>query len=88
MVRRLFPEVDQEYSRRGWTLFPRLDRVYVNERARTELGWRPRYDFHHVLDRLANGDDPRSPLARTVGAKGYQPTPPGSTPSPDPHAPQ
>ncbi|GAB2745976.1 NAD(P)-dependent oxidoreductase [Salinifilum aidingensis] len=71
VVRRLLPEVDEVYAQRGWTLFPRLDRVYINERARVELGWRPRYDFRHVLDRIAADDDPRSPLARAVGAKGY-----------------
>jgi nucleoside-diphosphate-sugar epimerase len=71
VVRRLFPDQEAEYARRGWRMFPRLDRVYVNARARAELGWAPRYDFRHVLDRLAAGEDPRSPLARTVGAKGY-----------------
>ncbi|WP_017973281.1 NAD-dependent epimerase/dehydratase family protein [Actinopolyspora halophila] len=77
VVRRLFPEVDREYSRRDWTLFPRMDRVYVNERARVELGWTPRYDFRHVLDSIAADADPRSPLARTVGAKGYHSVPTG-----------
>ncbi|TLW94645.1 NAD(P)-dependent oxidoreductase [Saccharomonospora piscinae] len=71
VVRRLVPGVDAEYGRRGWELFPHLDRVYVNERARAELGWAPRYDFRYVLDRLAADEDPRSPLARAVGAKGY-----------------
>ena len=71
VVRRLFPDQEAEYARRGWTMFPALDRVYVNERARNELGWAPRYDFRHVLDRLAAGEDPRSELARAVGAKGY-----------------
>jgi UDP-glucose 4-epimerase len=52
-------------------MFPSLDRVYVSERARRELGWRPRYDFRAVLARLRAGEDPRSPLARAVGAKGY-----------------
>jgi len=47
--------------------------VYVNERARAELGWSPVYDFRHVLDLLKSGEDPRSPLARAVGAKGYHP---------------
>jgi len=45
--------------------------VYVNERARTELGWTPRYDFAAVLQRVSAGEDPRSPLAVAVGAKGY-----------------
>ena len=71
VVRRLFPDQEAEYARRGWTMFPALDRVYVNERARNELGWAPRYDFRQVLDRLAAGEDPRSELARAVGAKGY-----------------
>jgi UDP-glucose 4-epimerase len=49
-------------------MFPMLDRVYVNERARTDLGWLPLYDFRYVLD---NGL--RSPLARMIGSKGYHP---------------
>jgi UDP-glucose 4-epimerase len=71
VVRRLFADQDAVYRRRGWRMFPRIDRVYVNAKARQELGWRPRYDFGWVLDRLKAGEDFRSPLARTVGAKGY-----------------
>ncbi len=67
----LFDLRAKEYARRGWKMFPGIDRVYVNERARNDLGWRPRYDFRRVLNRLTSGDDPRSPLARAVGAKGY-----------------
>jgi hypothetical protein len=48
-----------------------MESVYVNDRARRELGWSPWYDFRLVLDRLAAGDDPGSPLAREIGAKGY-----------------
>jgi UDP-glucose 4-epimerase len=54
-------------------MFPSIERVYVNERARTDLGWTPRYDFRHALDRLKAGQDYRSPLAVAVGAKGYHP---------------
>jgi UDP-glucose 4-epimerase len=73
VVARLFPAYEAEYARRGWKMFPSIDRVYVNERARKDLGWRPRYDFGHVLDLLRAGEDPRSPLARAVGSKGYHP---------------
>jgi UDP-glucose 4-epimerase len=71
VVRRLLPAYEAIYAQRGWRMFPSLERVYVNERARRELGWTPRYDFAHVLDRLAAGEDHRSPLAAAVGAKGY-----------------
>jgi UDP-glucose 4-epimerase len=71
VVRRLFPEYDELYRARGWRMFEGLDRVYVNAKARAELGWRPRWDFARVLERLANGEEPRSALAREVGAKGY-----------------
>lgn len=71
VVRRHVPEYEAEYARRGWKMFPSISRVYVNERARTELGWRPRYDFAHVIGRLEAGDDFRSPLARVIGSKGY-----------------
>ena len=71
VVARRVPGYEAEYERRGWRMLPSVDRVYVNERARNELGWRPRYDFRYVIDRLRNGADPRSPLAGLVGSKGY-----------------
>jgi nucleoside-diphosphate-sugar epimerase len=71
VVRRRVPDYEEEYARRGWRMFPGIDRVYVDERARRELGWRPRYDFRYVLDLLKSGEDIRSPLARAVGSKGY-----------------
>jgi nucleoside-diphosphate-sugar epimerase len=74
VVRSRVPVYEAEYARRGWKMFPGIDRVYVNERARKELGWQPRYDFGHVLRCLRAGADPRSPLARAVGSKGYHPT--------------
>ena len=43
----------------------------------TELGWSPAYDFRSALDRLAAGEDPRSPLALEIGAKGYHAEPTG-----------
>ena len=70
-VRRHFPGFEAEYERRGWKIVPRIDRVYVNERARYELGWKPRYDFELLLCRLQAGEDIGSPLARLVGSKGY-----------------
>jgi nucleoside-diphosphate-sugar epimerase len=71
VLKRRMPEYEAEYARRGWRMFPGIDRVYVNERARKDLGWKPRYDFGYVLDRLKAGADSRSSLARTVGSKGY-----------------
>lgn len=71
VVERRVPEYAEEYSRRGWKMFPGIERVYVNERARRELGWEPRYDFRRVIGCLSAGGDPRSPLARVVGSKGY-----------------
>jgi UDP-glucose 4-epimerase len=71
VLKRRVPDYEAEYAHRGWKMFPGIDRVYVNERARNHLDWRPRYDFRYVLDRLRAGDDPRSPLSRMVGSKGY-----------------
>jgi UDP-glucose 4-epimerase len=71
VLKRRVPAYEAEYSRRGWRMFPAIDRVYVNDKARRELGWQPRYDFAHVLALLRAGEDLRSPLARAVGSKGY-----------------
>jgi len=76
-VRRLFPDYEEEYFRRGWRMFPSIGRVYDNARARADLGWSPSYDFRAVLDALKRGEDPRSPLARAIGAKGYHDKPTG-----------
>lgn len=71
VVRRRVPRFEEVYARRGWKMFPHIDRVYVNERARRELGWQPAYDFTRVVDAVGRGEDPRSGLARAVGSKGY-----------------
>ena len=71
VVARYAPDYAAEYARRGWRMFAGIERVYVNQRARTELGWRPRYDFAYALQRLRAGQDVRSDLAREIGRKGY-----------------
>lgn len=71
VVRRLVPEYEAEYARRGWRMLPSIERVYDNTRARAVLGWRPRYDFRAMIERLRAGEDVRSPLAQLVGTKGY-----------------
>jgi UDP-glucose 4-epimerase len=71
VVGKRVPAYEAEYRRRGWKMFPSIERVYVNERARKELGWRPRHDFGSIVDRLSKGGEVASPLARLVGSKGY-----------------
>src|SRR3954452_2507321 len=63
VVRRRVPQAEAVLAERGWRLPDRLDRVYVNARAREQLGWRPVWDFAHAIERLAAGDPPRSELA-------------------------
>jgi UDP-glucose 4-epimerase len=71
VVKRYVPSYEAEYRRRGWSMAPSIDRVYVNELAKSQLGWRPRYDFAGVMGCLRAAQDFRSPLARAVGSKGY-----------------
>lgn len=71
VARRIIPTYEAAYRRRGWKMFPGIDHVYVNELARNELGWQPQYDFRLLIDRLREEKDPRSPLARLIGSKGY-----------------
>jgi nucleoside-diphosphate-sugar epimerase len=71
VLSRYFPEAAPLYAARHWRMFPHIDRVYVNARARAELGWQPQYGFAQVLQRLSVGEEPRSELAIAVGAKGY-----------------
>ena len=71
VVQRYVPDYAAEFARRGWTMIPSIDRVYVNDKARAELGWQPRHDFRALVARLQADGDIRSPLAREVGSKGY-----------------
>ena len=71
VLRRCVPSYAAEYEKRGWTMFQGIDRVYDNARARMELGWKPRYDFSYVIERLRETGDLRSPMAKLIGAKGY-----------------
>ncbi|MCG8407474.1 MAG: NAD(P)-dependent oxidoreductase [Phycisphaerales bacterium] len=71
IVRRRVPKYEAEFSRRGWRMFPEIDRVYDNTLARRDLGWSPRHDFASLLGRLQADEDLYSPLARAVGSKGY-----------------
>ena len=68
-VARLFPAYVNEYKRRGWRMFPTLDRVYDNTNARRDLGWNPRHSFSSALDSLQKDQEPSSVLARTIGSK-------------------
>lgn len=71
VLRHRVPTYEAEYEKRNWTMYAGLDRVYINKRAREELGWRPKHSFETMLDRLRCTGDIWSPLARTVGIKGY-----------------
>ena len=77
VVAELYPHYEKLYADRGWRMFPAIERVYDNARARERLGWAPRHDFAYALDRLAAGEDPRGALALAVGAKGYHARPTG-----------
>lgn len=65
------PDFAEVYRDRGFAMFETIDRVYCNDKARSELGWQPRFDFSRVLAQLAAGAPIGSDLARAVGAKGY-----------------
>ena len=71
VVRAKFPDYEAAFRRRGWRMFPSIDRVYVNEKARNELAWTPKYDFGRVIGQLESGEPIGSDLARTIGIKGY-----------------
>ena len=74
VLKKRVPKYEALFNKLSWKMFPILDRVYVSDHARTELGWNPKYDFASVLDRLEAGDTPLSPLAVSIGKKGYHET--------------
>ena len=49
LILRHFPGADREFAHRGWRLPERIDRVYVIERAKSFLGYSPRYNFEDLM---------------------------------------
>lgn len=71
VVAQYFPEYEDVYKKHSWKMFPRIGRVYVNLKARKELGWSPQYDFQHILNCLKSNIDYRSQLTQLIDSKGY-----------------
>jgi UDP-glucose 4-epimerase len=71
VIKYLFPEYEAIYKQRNWRMFPKIGRVYVNDKARRDLGWYPKYDFQYILDCLKYGRKYKSDLAQIIGKKGY-----------------
>ncbi len=71
VVARIYPEYQAIYEHQGFKMLNSIDRVYVNSKARSQLGWEPHYDFSTILTELRNGQFRGSELAQTIGTKGY-----------------
>ncbi len=71
VVKSLHTDFEKIYAALGWKMFPTIGRVYVNKKAREELGWLPKYDFRYILDKLKSGEGIQSDLAEAIGSKGY-----------------
>lgn len=71
VVSKRVPGYVEIYDQLGWAMFDKIDRVYVNDAARKDLGWQPKYDFHHVIGCLKTGGFPKSAISLQVGSKGY-----------------
>jgi nucleoside-diphosphate-sugar epimerase len=68
---RRVPLAASVWKERGWRFPDRLDRVYVNARARHDLGWHPQFDLKSIAARVASGQPVQTPFSQLVGAKEY-----------------
>jgi len=71
IVHKRIPDYLEIYTQLGWSMFDKIDRVYINDAARADLDWHPKYDFAYVLEHLRNGSFPKSQISQSVGSKGY-----------------
>lgn len=58
VVLRYFPDAEELFSRAGWKLPDRLDRVYDAGKAQRLMGFRCRTDFAAILAALRRGESP------------------------------
>ena len=49
VIRRRLPDVERAFAARGWSLPREIDRVYVSDAARRELGYTPRSGIVELL---------------------------------------
>lgn len=49
VIKRYFPQAMEFYASRNWTLPQTIDRVYAVDKARTILGYKPLYNFDHLI---------------------------------------
>jgi nucleoside-diphosphate-sugar epimerase len=70
-VARRHHDFEALYDGLKWTMYDRFNRVYVNTKARLELGWDLQYDFATALERMQAGYPPYSRLHMQVGSKRY-----------------
>jgi nucleoside-diphosphate-sugar epimerase len=71
VVGRYVPGYEGIYRQRRWKMFDDIDRVYINDAIRRDLGWQPKHDFASVLERVGAGGHVASPFAREIEPKGY-----------------
>ncbi|KAH6688481.1 NAD dependent epimerase/dehydratase family protein [Plectosphaerella plurivora] len=67
----LVPGIEDVFATKGWSFLRRLDRVYDSSKAVEEIGWQPEYTIGKAIEKIARGEDWRSPLTYKVGKKGY-----------------
>ncbi len=71
VVARRVPGFESAWAQAGWRMFETIERVYVNAAARRDLGWQPEYDFANVVASVSAAQPFLSPLAHSIGRKGY-----------------
>jgi UDP-glucose 4-epimerase len=71
VINRRVPELAAKFKQFGWSVFPQIERVYVNAAARRDLGWTPRYDINRILAEVVDGRLPKSVISQQIGSKGY-----------------
>ncbi len=54
VIQKYYPEAAAIYQKNNWQLLERIDRVYVIEKAKQELNYRPKNNFKDLLEALNN----------------------------------
>jgi UDP-glucose 4-epimerase len=71
VIEKRVPELAARFKQFDGSVFPQIERVYINAVARRDLGWEPRCDVNKMLAEIVDAKQPKSIISQQIVTIGY-----------------